>query len=63
MPRIELTTHIDAPRLRVFDLARSVDLHIASTAASKETVIAGVNKGLMGIQSLGELVILVSGTN
>jgi ligand-binding SRPBCC domain-containing protein len=49
MPRIELVTDIDAPRERVFDLARSVDLHMASTAASSETVIAGVRKGLMGL--------------
>ncbi|HEU4867077.1 MAG TPA: SRPBCC family protein [Actinomycetota bacterium] len=49
MPRIELVTYIDAPRERVFDLARSVDLHMASTAASKETVIAGVRNGLMGL--------------
>jgi ligand-binding SRPBCC domain-containing protein len=49
MPRIQLVTHIDAPRERVFDLARSVDLHMASTAASKETVVAGVRNGLMGL--------------
>lgn len=49
MPRIELVTHIHAPRERVFDLARSVDLHMASTAASNETVVAGVRSGLMGL--------------
>jgi ligand-binding SRPBCC domain-containing protein len=48
MPKIELTTHVDAPIERVFDLARSVDLHMVSTAATKETVVAGVNQGLMG---------------
>lgn len=53
MPRIELTTHINAPRERVFDLARSVDLHMASTADSGESVIAGVTSGLM---SLGDSV-------
>lgn len=48
MARIELVTYIDAPRERVFD-ARSVELHMASTAASKETAVAGVQKGLMGL--------------
>lgn len=53
MPTIELTTHINAPRERVFDLARSVDLHMASTASSKEGVVDGVTSGLM---ELGETV-------
>lgn len=53
MPTIELTTHINAPRERVFDLARSVDLHMASTASSKEGVVGGVTSGLM---ELGETV-------
>lgn len=53
MPTIALTTHIKAPRERVFDLTRSVDLHMASTASSNETVIGGVTCGLM---ELGETV-------
>jgi ligand-binding SRPBCC domain-containing protein len=48
MPVIELTTFILAPADRVFDLARSVDLHLASTADSGERAVAGVTSGLLG---------------
>jgi len=47
MPVIELTTSIDAPIERVFDLARSVDAHTASTSQSKERAVAGRTSGLM----------------
>jgi ligand-binding SRPBCC domain-containing protein len=47
MPVIELTTSIEAPIERVFDLARSVDAHTASTSQSKERAIAGRTSGLM----------------
>lgn len=65
MPRIELVAHIDAPRECVFDLARSVDLHMASTAATEETAVAGVRNGLMGLGNSvpGEPVISVFGTD
>jgi ligand-binding SRPBCC domain-containing protein len=45
--RIELTTRIAAPRARCFDLARSVELHTRSTAASGETAVGGRTRGLL----------------
>lgn len=48
MPVIELSTFIAAPIERVFDLARSIDLHTASTAATGERAVAGVTSGLIG---------------
>ena len=48
MAIIELTTVIDAPIDRVFDLARSVDLHTSSTAKTGERAVAGVTAGLIG---------------
>ena len=47
MPVIELTTVINAPIERCFDLSRSVDVHLLSTAQTHEKAIAGVTKGLM----------------
>jgi ligand-binding SRPBCC domain-containing protein len=48
MPNIELTTIINAPIERCFDLARSIDLHKLSTADTDEEAIAGVTTGLIG---------------
>jgi ligand-binding SRPBCC domain-containing protein len=48
MPVIELTSLIEAPAERVFDLARSVDLHLASTAHTGERAVDGVTSGLLG---------------
>ncbi len=48
MPRIELTTYIKAPIDIVFDLSRSIDLHIISTDHTKERAIGGVTSGLIG---------------
>ena len=48
MPIIELTTIIQAPRTRCFDLARSIDLHKLSTGGTDEEAIAGVTSGLIG---------------
>lgn len=53
MPRIELQTDIHAPRERVFDLIRSIDLHKHSAAQTNEEAIAGVTSGLI---HLGEAV-------
>ena len=53
MPVIELTTIIHAPIERCFDLARSIDLHIRTTAHTGEKAIAGTTTGLI---SLGETV-------
>lgn len=47
MPLIELETHIDAPMERVFDLARSIDAHMASTGGSNEKAVAGRASGLV----------------
>jgi ligand-binding SRPBCC domain-containing protein len=47
VPVIELTTEVRAPLNRTFDLARSVDLHITSTAHTGERAVAGVTIGLM----------------
>lgn len=50
---IELSTHINAPIERCFDLARSIDLHMESTRQTGERVIAGRASGLI---ELGETV-------
>lgn len=49
MPTITLTTHINAPLTRCFDLSRSIDLHLISTKHTGEKAIAGVTKGLIGL--------------
>ena len=49
MPYIHLTTFIEAPRERVFDLSRSVDLHKSSMKHHQEQVVNGVMTGLMNI--------------
>lgn len=51
--RIHLETRIDAPIERVFDLARDIDLHARSMAATGEEAIAGRTSGAIG---LGETV-------
>ena len=48
MPVIQLTTSIAAPIERVFDLARSVELHTDSTSSTGERAVAGVTSGLIG---------------
>jgi ligand-binding SRPBCC domain-containing protein len=53
MPKIELLTEISAPIEKVFDLARSIDLHIESTKQTGEQAIAGKTSGLI---ELGETV-------
>jgi ligand-binding SRPBCC domain-containing protein len=53
MDRIELTTSINAPIERCFDLARSIDLHLESTKQTGEKAIAGRISGLI---ELGETV-------
>ena len=49
MPTIHLTTFVAAPAQRVFDLARSIDLHRKSMADSGEEAIAGTTSGLIGL--------------
>ena len=47
MPVIVLFTRIKAPRERVFDLSRSIDLHQDTVAATRERAVAGVTSGLL----------------
>lgn len=49
MPTIHLTTFVAAPPERVFDLARSIDLHRKSMAHTAEEAIAGTTNGLIGL--------------
>jgi ligand-binding SRPBCC domain-containing protein len=53
MPMIQLDTRIEAPRERVFDLARSIDAHMASTEGTHERAIGGRTSGLI---EMGETV-------
>jgi ligand-binding SRPBCC domain-containing protein len=48
MPTIHLSTSVEAPIERVFDLARSIDLHTDSTSSTGERAVAGVTSGLIG---------------
>ena len=47
MASIHLTTFIKAPVERVFDLARSINLHKISTSHTREEAVAGVTSGLI----------------
>lgn len=47
MPKIELQTIIRSKKEIVFDLSRSVDLHLLSTKKTNEKAIAGKTSGLM----------------
>ena len=49
MPKIVLTTNIDAPKQVVFDLSRSIELHKASTKRTNEKAVAGKKSGLVGL--------------
>ena len=44
---IQLTTLINAPIERCFDLSRSIDLHLLSTQKTDEKALAGVTSGLI----------------
>jgi ligand-binding SRPBCC domain-containing protein len=47
MPTIHLTTFIQAPVERVFDLSRNIDLHKQSMTKHKEEAVAGTRFGLI----------------
>ncbi len=47
MPQLILDTVIEAPLPVVFDLARSIDLHMYSTKKTREKAIDGVTTGLI----------------
>ena len=49
MPTIHLTTFIKAPIERVFDLARSIDLHKKSMSHTKEEAVGGITTGLINL--------------
>ena len=49
MPVIRLKTLVHAPAQRVFDLARSIDAHVASTSKTNERAVGGVTSGLIGL--------------
>jgi ligand-binding SRPBCC domain-containing protein len=47
MATITVITEIRAPAERVFDLSRSVDIHVRSAGGTGETAVAGVTSGLL----------------
>ena len=49
MPVIQLKTNIQAPIERVFDLCRSVEVHVRSTPQTQERVVGGVMSGLLDL--------------
>lgn len=49
MPVITLSIPVAAPIEVVFDLARSIDLHLESTAQTNERAVAGRTSGLIGL--------------
>jgi len=49
MPVITLTTIINAPKERVFDLSRSIDLHQQSMLHTNEKAVAGRTTGLIEV--------------
>ncbi len=56
MGRIELSVRVLAPRGRVFDLARSVDAHVASTPGTDERPLATDGGKTSGLMTLGDQV-------
>jgi len=48
-PLIHITTFIEAPVERVFDLSRSITLHKKSMEHTQEVAIAGTVTGLLGL--------------
>ncbi len=49
MTKIHLTTFINAPADRVFDLSRSINLHKISLSETREEAIAGITSGLINL--------------
>ncbi len=47
MPTFRQVTELAAPVPVIFDLSRSIDLHLESMVASGERAIAGVTSGLI----------------
>jgi ligand-binding SRPBCC domain-containing protein len=49
MVSLQEITIIHAPIQRCFDLSRSIDLHLLSTASTGERAVAGATSGLIGL--------------
>ncbi|MEI9935472.1 MAG: SRPBCC family protein [Ferruginibacter sp.] len=49
MTKIHLTTFINAPADRVFDLSRSINLHKISLSETRAEAIAGITSGLINL--------------
>ncbi|WP_028775538.1 SRPBCC family protein [Shimazuella kribbensis] len=49
MPIIQIETFIQSSIQTCFDLSRSIDIHMQSTAHTKEKAVAGVTSGLIGL--------------
>ena len=49
MPTIHLTTFIEAPVQRVFDLSRSINLHKKSLEHTGEEAVGGITTGLINL--------------
>src|SRR3989440_5572483 len=49
MALIELDTLIHAPAAVCFDLARSIDLHVAAPSLLRHRAVGGVTSGLIGL--------------
>jgi ligand-binding SRPBCC domain-containing protein len=49
MPLITIVTRIQAPTELCFDLARSVELHVQSTAETEEKAVEGVTSGFLNL--------------
>lgn len=49
MPIITLAMKIHVPIEVCFDLARSIEMHLQSTEATRERAVAGVTHGLLGL--------------
>jgi ligand-binding SRPBCC domain-containing protein len=49
MPTIHTELKINAPISRVFDLSRSIDLHVISTHQTKEQAVGGKISGLISL--------------
>lgn len=49
MAVVEFQLEVNAPIKRVFDLSRSIEVHLASTGKTQERAVAGVTSGLIGM--------------
>ena len=52
MPKIEIITHIKSDINTVFDLSRSIDLHLISSSKTKEKAIGGRTNGLIEMDEI-----------